>query len=222
MVALASATRPLRKPGADTVRQMPGSLRQEPGGRRRVSGVALMAEADVPDPGRLCEARQIGDRNADDAVDGLHVVGLQRVDDHVDPVGHGGWIVGALCLRVVDESVGHDQDFLSGCARSSRVSYIPKRGPHAFRDLCPQHRYLLLGHQAALRRLYGVCPIQDCSPTSKRDRTEVAIEFSVAPFRVDEGGDDVRGSWSSHQAESDGADPPHNASLRRCRCRCRI
>ncbi len=80
MVAFASATRPLRKPGAETVRQMPGFLRQEPGRRRRVPALAFVPEADVADTGCLGDPGQVGDRDADHAVDGVDVVELQRLD----------------------------------------------------------------------------------------------------------------------------------------------
>ena len=71
----------------DTVRHTPGLLREEPGGRGRVAGVAFVAEADVADARRLREARQVGDRDADHPVDGLYVVELERVDDQVAAIG---------------------------------------------------------------------------------------------------------------------------------------
>ena len=85
-------------------------LRQEPGRRRRMAGVALVAEADVADARRLCEPSQVGDRDPDDSVDGVHVVELECVDDQVDPIGEGARIVGALLLRVSHGSDGHDVD----------------------------------------------------------------------------------------------------------------
>ena len=89
-MALASAVRPFRKPGAETVRQMPGLPRQEAGGRRGVAGVLLMAERDHPHALGLRHARQVGDRDAGQAEDGVDAVELQRIDDQVEAVGRVG------------------------------------------------------------------------------------------------------------------------------------
>ncbi len=75
-------------------------LREEPGRRRRVAGVALVPEPDVADARGLCEASQVGDRDTDDPVDGVHVVELERVDDQMDPIGESTRLIGALCLRL--------------------------------------------------------------------------------------------------------------------------
>ena len=62
-------------------------LRQEPGSRRRMPGVALVPEADIADARRLRDAGHVGDRDADQTVDGLNVIELERFDDQVIPVG---------------------------------------------------------------------------------------------------------------------------------------
>ena len=64
VVALASATKPLRKPGADTVRQMPGRPVKTRRGRS-MSGITFVPKPDVREPRPLREARHVGDRNAD-------------------------------------------------------------------------------------------------------------------------------------------------------------
>jgi hypothetical protein len=58
-------------------------LRQESGRGRRVTGIAFVTEADVADARRLRNARNVGDRDADNAVDGPDVVELEGVDDQV-------------------------------------------------------------------------------------------------------------------------------------------
>ena len=91
VVAFASAVRPFRKPGAETVRQMPGLLRQEAGRGGGVAGVLLVAERDHAHALGLRHAREVGDRNAGQAEDRVDAVQLQRVDDEVEAVdGRGG------------------------------------------------------------------------------------------------------------------------------------
>jgi hypothetical protein len=75
-----------------------------------VAGVALVTEADVADARRLCEPSQVGDRDPDDPVDGVHIVELERVDDKVDPISEWARVVGTLRLRVSRGSDGHDVD----------------------------------------------------------------------------------------------------------------
>src|SRR5882757_9834635 len=85
-------------------------LREEPGSGGRVAGIALVPEADVADARSLREPGQIRDRDADDPVDGVDVVELQRIDDQVDPIGESSWLVGTPGLRVSHGSDGHDVD----------------------------------------------------------------------------------------------------------------
>jgi hypothetical protein len=82
---------------------MPGFLVRNPA----AAAVAFVAEADVTDARRLREAGQVGDRDPDDPVDGVHVVELERVDNQMDPIGESARLVGALCLRVRQGYSGH-------------------------------------------------------------------------------------------------------------------
>ena len=86
VVALASAVRPFRKPGAETVRQMPGFCVRKPAIDGGVAGVLLVAERDDAHALGLRQAREVGDRNAGQAEDRVDVVQLQRLDDEVEAV----------------------------------------------------------------------------------------------------------------------------------------
>ena len=59
---------------------------QESGGGRGVAGRGLLPEADVADSGRLRDAGEVGDRDADDPVDCGDVVGFQCVHHEVKPI----------------------------------------------------------------------------------------------------------------------------------------
>src|SRR5687768_4737460 len=73
VVALASAVSPLRKPGADTVRQTPGFFVRKP-------AIAAAWPA-------FCDAAEIGDGDARHVVDRVDAVELERVDDEMKAVG---------------------------------------------------------------------------------------------------------------------------------------
>ena len=62
VVALASAANPFMKPGADTVRQMPGFCVMKPAMERRVAGILLMPERDHAQSCSLQLAREVGNR----------------------------------------------------------------------------------------------------------------------------------------------------------------
>ena len=50
-----------------------------------MAGIAFVTEADVADARCLRDPSHVGDRDADQPVDGLDVVELERLDDQVDP-----------------------------------------------------------------------------------------------------------------------------------------
>ena len=79
-------SRPLRKPGAETVRQMPGFFVRIAGDGGSVAGVLLVTERDDADALGLRHAAEVGDRDAGHAVDRLDAVELERVDDKVEAV----------------------------------------------------------------------------------------------------------------------------------------
>src|ERR1700757_1224298 len=62
-------------------------LREEAGRGRRVDRVTFVAKADVADARCLRDPREVGDRDAHQSVDGLHVVELQRVNDQARTIG---------------------------------------------------------------------------------------------------------------------------------------
>jgi len=63
---------------------------EESGSGRGVARRGLLAKTDVADPRRLRDAGEVGDRDADDPVDGVDVVGLEGVHDEVKAVGQTG------------------------------------------------------------------------------------------------------------------------------------
>ena len=103
VVAFASATKPLRNPGPDTVRQHTGLAREEPGGRGGVDGVAFVPEPDVAQARRLREARQVGDRDADHSVDGVNVVELECIDDQMVPSVRSSRVAPVAVVSRVEE-----------------------------------------------------------------------------------------------------------------------
>jgi hypothetical protein len=72
-------------------------LRQEPRCRRRVTGVALVTETDVADARRLRDARNVGDRDADHAVDGPDIIEFEGIDNQMVSVGQINCRVGRHC-----------------------------------------------------------------------------------------------------------------------------
>ena len=72
-------------------------LRQEPGRRRRVTGIALVTEADVADARRLRDTGYVGDRDADHTVDCPDVVEFEGIDNQVVSIGEFGSRVGRRC-----------------------------------------------------------------------------------------------------------------------------
>jgi hypothetical protein len=64
-----------------------GLLREESCNRRGVARVLLMAERQHPHALGLRAARQVGDRDAGQAVDRVDAVQLERIDDQLEAVG---------------------------------------------------------------------------------------------------------------------------------------
>ena len=61
-------------------------LRQKASDRRRITGVLLVPERDDAQPGGLCHAAEVRDRDAGHTVDRLDAVELERIDDEVKSV----------------------------------------------------------------------------------------------------------------------------------------
>src|SRR4051794_14324909 len=99
VVALASETSPLRKPGADTVRYTPGVWFKKPAAAAAVPGTRLMPEPDIANPGGLRDPREISDRDADDAVDRRDSVEFQGIDQQMKSVGQRSWFLGNVTRR---------------------------------------------------------------------------------------------------------------------------
>ena len=82
-----------------------GAPGEESGGGGGVAGGGLLPETDVADPGRLRDAGEVGDRDADDPVDGVDVVGLEGVHDQVEAVGQRGRVMcrllGCVCVCAI-------------------------------------------------------------------------------------------------------------------------
>src|ERR1700682_1905080 len=111
-------------------------LCEEPRRRRRVAGVALVTEADVADARCLGDASQVGDRNADDPVDDVHVVELERVDDQMDAIGESTRIAGCACLRVLHGSDGHGEDPSWLFAISLTLHHFPASSVRVSKTCC--------------------------------------------------------------------------------------
>ncbi len=93
VVALASAVSPLRKPGADTVRQMPGFCVMKPAMDAAYPAFCSCRNEITRRPARLQPAREVGDRDAGQAEDRIDAVQLEGVDDELKAVG-------LLCLAL--------------------------------------------------------------------------------------------------------------------------
>src|SRR4051812_12267145 len=111
VVALASETSPLRKPGADTVRHTPGVWVRKPAAAAAFPALASWRKPDVANPGGLRDPREIGDRDADDAVDRADPVELQGIDQQMKSVGQRPRCLGnafwGQCFLARRSSGGH-------------------------------------------------------------------------------------------------------------------
>jgi hypothetical protein len=99
VVAFASAVRPFRKAGRRHGQADAGLAGQEAGGGRGVAGVLLMTERDHAHALGLCHPAQVGHRDARQAEDRVDVVELERVDDQMETIGQGLFVLrrGAFC-----------------------------------------------------------------------------------------------------------------------------
>ena len=87
MVAFASAVRPLRKPGADTVRQTPGFCVMKPAIDAGIAGVLLMAKRNDAQTCSLRLAGKVGDRDAGQTENRIDAIELEGIDDQAKAVG---------------------------------------------------------------------------------------------------------------------------------------
>jgi hypothetical protein len=74
-----------------------------------------MAEADEAHALRLRQAREVGDRNADQAKDGVDVVQFQRIDDEMEPVRVLLRVFRLRYLRCNLKHICHDVSLSAGC-----------------------------------------------------------------------------------------------------------
>src|SRR4030095_10047305 len=105
-----------------------GLLREEARDRGGVAGALLMAEREHAHPGGLRPAREVGDRNAGQAVDRVEAVQLEGIDDQLKAIGR--------LLRIGGRAGGGDLRFDGPHERTPRFPAIRrdhygKNRPHA-------------------------------------------------------------------------------------------
>jgi len=99
VVALASAVRPLRKPGADTVRQMPGFCVKKPAMAAALPAFCSWRNENHAQACGLCHAGEVGDRDTRQTEDRVDAVSLRGIDDQMKAVGHFLYVARLRDLR---------------------------------------------------------------------------------------------------------------------------